>query len=143
MQHIGDAMSLDSATQYFKRTLYTQQQVLPKYISYVIVDLASRAQVGIIGANWYLKQSRSVAEVGVMVLPEWHRKGIGHQAKTLLINYLLSSQAVTTVHVFNRVSNQAAIQANHKLGLIKGRVFKHKTTGDSMQEWMVTRQIPC
>lgn len=137
MQYIGEPVSDDDIEPYFITCINSNQCTLnPPHLTYAIEVRQTTEPVGIIGLTWNPQEDRSRAEVGVMILAEWRRQGIGHWAKSTLITHALNAWGMDFICAYTQIKNDKANAANKKLGLKKGRILDRKVGRQPTQEWI-------
>ena len=72
--------------------------------------------IGQLGAWWSEYQNEELWEVGWMLLPQFHGRGLGSEALGMLIERLREAPGIDTVHAFPGVSNAPSNGLCRKFG---------------------------
>ena len=118
MKFVVDPLNLESANKSFTAVLIKMSAVPKKLILFIIKSTKNLEKQGVIGLRWNQNDPHAV-EIGIIILERYQRQGVGHQAKTLLINHAFNILGVTKIIAVCCSENTAANCANKKLG------FKH------------------
>ena len=115
MLHVGAQLTPSEAVHSFNAALeLTRQQ--PVRRCYLKVTMRCNDEpIGIAAIN-QLDLTSGTADIGRILLPTWHGKGLGTELGQLLINWLHGQFNITCFSKHIRVANHAAIQSALKLG---------------------------
>jgi len=122
MRYVVSPLSEASADNSFALVIKKMQESEPRVRIFKIINPSICKAVGLIGLRWN-RQDMTHAEIGVIILSEYQRKGLAHAAKSLLINTAFGQWNVTKIIAECDKDNQAANKANSKLGFSKATVF--------------------
>lgn len=127
MQYVGSPLTYAEAQHSFGAALKLNLQPHIQRFFFSVTQLSDGQSVGIASVN-YLNLAANQAEIGRMLLPQWHGKGLGTELSSLLINWLAKEIGIVTFIKQIRVDNKAAIYSALKLGFLKVKSQLELTT---------------
>ena len=139
MQYIGRPLTKAQANKQLHETIKVMQTPDPHHLTYVIVHGDKQDKIGITGLTWFDQNNRGVAEVGIMISPDWRRQHWGHQSKKMMISAAFEDFKIDVVYAFCQINNVAANAANEYLKLLKGRQIKAGVNQQLSQEWSIEK----
>lgn len=132
MTFITEPLTLESSMKSFTKTMSTMSLTPPKLMLYVINSKNDKGKLGVIGVRWNQEQ-RKDAEIGIVVLKKYQRQGVGHLAKSLLIEQAFEYLGIEKIVAICDQENIAANKANEKLGF--HCVNKFRENNQSKKRW--------
>lgn len=127
MLHVGTQLTSCQAERSFTAALgLTRQQPTTRFYLKVVWR-ATAEPIGIAAIN-QLDLTANTVDIGRMLLPEWHGKGLGTELSQLLIRWLHKELNITGFSKHIREGNQAAIRSALKLGF---KPVSTSTAGDT------------
>ena len=131
LKYIGHILTTEQAEERFLLLLnYNMQRPLTRL--YLRVSLLATGEfIGIAAINQLNTEARS-ADIGRMLLPSWHGKGLGTELSQLLIDMLLKECGISFITKHIRDDNLAAIRSARRLGFVIGN-----DAGQSLKEGFV------
>ena len=116
-KYIGKPLSKKQVMEIHKNSM-TNFESDPIHRYFVISLIKQKASVGIIGVN-AMRESSSIGELGVMVLPQWQGYNIALNAFKILITQIQSkgwySSLVAHIDKNNRPANSIFVKLGYKL----------------------------
>ncbi len=137
MQHIKKPLTKQSAKRLFNFTLSELTSPQPTKLTYMIENSCHEV-LGLVGLTLPEKPNGS-AEIGVMILPQWQRQKVAHQAKQSLIATAFERMDLRHIYAHCEVTNIAANRANQKLGFDLDDSFHDPKKGTEIKVWKISR----
>ena len=114
MQHIGAPLSIEQAEKDFSTVLRLKQQKQPQFL-FSVALIESGQKIGIASVDKLDLKAES-ADLGRILLPQWHGQGLGSELSHLLISWLRAELGIKRFTKHIRNSNAPAIESAKKLG---------------------------
>jgi RimJ/RimL family protein N-acetyltransferase len=108
-------------------------------ISFVVVNMENLQPMAVTGIQWSLNSEVDV-EIGIVVDHAWHRKGVGHQAKSAIMDMAFKKYNAESVNAFCGLDNVPANQANVKLGFNLHGTIHHHYLDTTANHWKITKE---
>ena len=114
MQHISAPLSIKHAEKNFNTVLRLKQQEQPQFLFSVALT-GTGQKIGIASVDKLDLKAES-ADLGRILLPQWHGQGLGSELSHLLISWLRAELGIKRFTKHIRNSNISAIESAKKLG---------------------------
>lgn len=114
MQHISAPLSIKHAEKNFNTVLRLKQQEQPQFLFSVALT-GTGQKIGIASVDKLDLKAES-ADLGRILLPQWHGQGLGTELSHLLISWLGAELGIKKFTKHIRNSNISAIESAKKLG---------------------------
>ncbi|MDR6982779.1 RimJ/RimL family protein N-acetyltransferase [Rheinheimera pacifica] len=118
MSYISSPLSEDKAQRSFEAAIKCNQQQQIQRCYFRVALKSNHQSIGIASVN-QLDLAKKHAEIGRMLSPQWHRKGLGTELSEMLIRWLVTELGITTITKQIQAANLAAVCSAQKLGFTK------------------------
>lgn len=118
MSYVSSPLSEDKAHRSFEAALKCNQQRHIQRCYFRVALKSNNQSIGIASVN-QLDLEKKYAEIGRMLLPQWHSKGLGTELSGMLIRWLAAEWGITTITKQIQAGNLAAVCSAQKLGFTK------------------------
>lgn len=118
MSYVSSPLSEDKAHRSFEAALKCNQQRHIQRCYFRVALKSNNQSIGIASVN-QLDLEKKYAEIGRMLLPKWHSKGLGTELSGMLIRWLAAEWGITTITKQIQAGNLAAVCSAQKLGFTK------------------------
>jgi len=118
MSYVSSPLSEDKAQRSFEAALKCNQQKRIQRCYFRVALQSNYQSIGIASVN-QLDLAKKSAEIGRMLLPQWHSKGLGTELSGMLIRWLAAEWGITTITKQIQAANLAAVFSAQKLGFTK------------------------
>lgn len=118
MSYVSSPLSEDKAHRSFDAALKCNQLQQIQRCYFRVVLKSHYQSIGIASVN-QLDLAKKSAEIGRMLLPQWHSKGLGTELSGMLIRWLAAEWGITTITKQIQAANLAAVFSAQKLGFTK------------------------
>lgn len=115
------AESLNDAHSFIK--LITRQEKYNEAVTWAITIKGNPKLIGTI-CYWNIKPEHYRAETGYVLLPEYHGKGIMHEALVVVLNYGFNVMKLHSIEANVNPANQASIKLLEKNKFVREAYFK-------------------
>ena len=123
MRHIGKPLSQIEADKAFATAMTSMAPYLSlpttnnRYMNWTIIESASQEAIGIEGLTWH-STDRTLAEIGIMLLPKSNGKRYPEEAMGALMEYAYQRLNIHRIHAHFAAKNLATERFVKKLGFI-------------------------
>ncbi len=138
MSHIGEPMSLEAATAIFEKAVRHNQNPAARARFWQITDARSDEPVGIV-ALVRASSAPMQGELGVMLLPRWHNRGVGLPAFAGVVDGVIREHWLCDIDVLigrHAVANPNAGRLTEALGF-----DRQPDDGSGYVSWRLDRSI--
>ena len=138
MRFVGDPWTPAEAARRFRAILSRRETLVSTDRFLVIEEKSSREPMGICGSSHYDRAGMRV-EVGVMLLPQGRRLGVGRAALGALVDYMFQEPSLLEVYARVAIENSAARNLVTRVGFRQSRAAEGNKQGTLTCEWSVHR----
>ncbi|HPI96344.1 MAG TPA: GNAT family N-acetyltransferase [Gammaproteobacteria bacterium] len=138
-RYISKPLSISSSNKSFEVVIKKMSGIKSRLMIYKISSIVDNCNIGIIGLKWNC-QHPDDAEIGIIILKQFQRKGLSHSSKTLLMQQAFNNLNTRKIIARCHKDNIPANKANQKLGF-KRVSEKMNSQIDSIQvTWEISQK---